>query len=123
MKTFNLIKIFVSLAIFMSFMLFLGNEAHAAKAIDCKTPYGEKTFVIGDHSLAMKKENAVGRSISSVLSARTKVTHKGFVKTMYVGLNKYKINISNKNQFSGLNDYLVITSPKGHKVTYPLYCN
>lgn len=95
----------------------------ASASIECVTPYGAKTFVIGNNTLALKKENAVGRSISSTFSPRTKITHTGFTKTMYVDSHKYKINIADKNSFSELNDYLVITSPKGHKVTYPLNCN
>lgn len=95
----------------------------ASAAIKCVTPYGAKTFEISENTLAMKKENAVGRSISSTFSPRTKVTHTGFTKTMYVDSHKYKITVTDKNDFSELNDYLVITSPKGHKVTYPLNCN
>lgn len=113
MKTFNF-------AILVGLML---TTSAFAKAIECKTPYAEKTFTISDDHLAMKTENNIGRSISSVISAQTKVTFSGFVKTMYIEQHKYKITIADKNQFSELNDYLVVTSPKGHKVTYPLNCN
>jgi hypothetical protein len=47
----------------------------------------------------------------------------GFTKTLYIDGNKHRINIQNTNEFSDVNDYLSITSPKGHEMTYPLTCH
>jgi hypothetical protein len=99
----------------------------ASGAIECKTAFGEKSFVIEDGRISFSKEDEAGvsRSISSVSadSVRTHTKHLGFTKTLYIDGNKHRINVQNKNEFSDVNDYLSITSPKGHEMTYPLTCH
>jgi hypothetical protein len=102
-------------------------SAHAASgAIECKTSFGEKSFIIEDGRISFHKEDLSGngRSISSLSgdSVRTQTKHLGFVKTLYIEGHKHKINIQNAQNFSDVNDYLSITSPKGHEMTYPLSC-
>lgn len=96
-------------------------------AIECKTAFGEKSFVIEDGRISFNKEDASGvsRAISSVTgdSVRTHTKHLGFTKTLYIDGNKHRINVQNTNEFSDVNDYLSITSPKGHEMTYPLSCH
>lgn len=99
----------------------------ATGGIECKTAFGEKTFVIEDGRISFQKEDSEGvsRSISSISgdSVRTQTKHLGFTKTLYIDGNKHRINIQNTNEFSDVNDYLSITSPKGHEMTYPLTCH
>lgn len=98
-----------------------------ASAIECSTGFGEKTFTIEDNRISFHKEDesGVSRSISSVDgdSVRTQKKNMGFSKTLYIDGNKHRINIQNANEFSDVNDYLSITSPKGHEMTYPLTCH
>ena len=103
------------------------NAMAASGGIECKTAFGEKSFVIEDGRISFQKEDdsGVSRSISSVgaESVRTHNKHLGFTKTLYIDGNKHRINIKNSNEFSEVNDYLSITSPKGHEMTYPLTCH
>lgn len=98
----------------------------ATPAIKCETAYGEKSFTIDDQRVSFHKEDesGVARSISSVQgeSVRTHVKHQGFSKTLYIDGLKYRINVKNVKSFSDVDDYLSITSPKGHEMTYPLTC-
>jgi hypothetical protein len=104
-------------------------SAHAAtnSAISCSTAFGEKTFTIEDDRISFQKEDesGVSRSISSIQgdSVRTHKKHLGFTKTLYIDGNKHRINIQNSHEFSEVNDYLSITSPKGHEMTHPLNCH
>lgn len=102
----------------------LQSNAHAAiKKIDCQTAFGEKTFTIQESTIAFHKEQESGRSISSVLEAQTQRTFKGFRKVLYVNGNKHLITIKNVQRFDNSEDYLAVTSPRGHKMTYPLSCS
>ena len=103
-------------------------SSHASTgSIVCETAFGEKKFSIEDERISFMKEDTAGisRSISSMDgdSVRTQKKHLGFIKTLYVDGNKYKINVQNVNDFSDVNDYLSITGPKGHEMTYPLTCH
>ena len=101
--------------------------AATSGSIECKTAFGEKSFIIEDGRISFSKEDEAGvsRSISSVAgdSVRTHTKHLGFMKTLYIDGNKHRINVQNTHEFSDVNDYLSITSPKGHEMTYPLSCH
>jgi hypothetical protein len=92
--------------------------------IECETAFGEKKFTIEEGRVAFQKEDesGVARSISSVKghAVRTHKKHLGFSKSMYIDGLKYRINVKNAEAFSEVEDYLSITSPKGHEMTYPL---
>jgi hypothetical protein len=114
---------------FLGLMLMIhsmGSQASTGE-ISCSTAFGEKTFSITDNSISFHKEDESGasRSISSIHgdSVRTHKKHLGFTKTLYIDGNKYRINVQNSKEFSDVNDYLSITSPKGHEMTYPLNCH
>ncbi len=96
-------------------------------AINCSTAFGEKSFTIEDHKISFHKEDeqGVSRSISSLQgdSVRTHKKNLGFTKTVYIDGNRHTISIQNTNEFSEVNDYLTITSSRGHKMTYPLSCH
>jgi hypothetical protein len=103
-------------------------NAHSATGvISCSTAFGEKSFTISDNHIAFQKEDESGisRAISSVNgeSVRTHKKHLGFTKTVYIDGNKHRISVKNVKSFSDANDYLSITSPKGHEMTYPLNCH
>ncbi len=93
------------------------------KPISCETNFGEKSFTIEGTSIAFHKEQNDGRSISSILASKTRNSHKGFRKTVYKEGYKHLINIADKNNFNSDNDFLAITSPKGHKMTFPINCS
>lgn len=114
-----LIGAIIALACFVLF----NQNSYAASAMSCETNFGEKSFVIQDQSVAFVKQNESGRSISSVMDSQTKKSHLGFKKTLYVDGNKYFINISNENKLNNADDFLAVTNPKGHKMTYPLNCH
>lgn len=109
----------------IAFLHFFSSQAHAS--IKCETAFGEKSFIIDDQQISFHKddEKGISRSISSITSESVR-THKrnlGFTKTLYMSGNKHRINIQNTHEFSDVNDYLSITSPKGHEMTYPLSCH
>lgn len=91
--------------------------------ITCSTNFDEKSFTIEGQSVAFHQERSDGRSISSVVNSATRKSHKGFRKTLYRDGKKILISIHNTRHFSSDNDFLAITSPKGHKMTFPLNCN
>jgi hypothetical protein len=113
---------------FLGLMLMIHSMSSQASTgdISCSTAFGEKTFTIADNGISFHKENDsdASRSISSVHgeSVRTHKKNFGFTKTLYIDGNKYRINVQNTKEFSDVNDYLSITSPKGHEMTYPLNC-
>jgi hypothetical protein len=108
-------------------MIHAFNSNASTGDIQCSTAFGEKSFTINDSGIAFQKEDDAGvsRSISSVLgdSVRTHKKFQGFTKTLYIDGNKHRINIQDTHAFSDVNDYLSITSPKGHEMTYPLNCH
>lgn len=107
-------------------MIHAFNSHAGSGAITCSTAFGEKTFTIEDNRISFHKEDEAGvsRSISSTPaeSVRTHKKHLGFTKTLYINGLKHRINVRNVNKFSEVDDYLSITSPKGHEMTYPLSC-
>ncbi len=118
-----------SLLGFVGLMLMIHTfNSHAdTPEIVCSTAFGEKSFTIDNDRISFHKEDEMGvsRSISSVesKSVRTHTKHLGFSKTLYIDGNKHRINVQNTKEFSDANDYLSITSPKGHEMTYPLTCH
>jgi hypothetical protein len=125
-NTFSFPAILAFLGLVLMIHTFNGNAATSA-GIVCSTAFGEKTFTIDDHKISFHKEDESGmeRSIASMEgpSIRTQKQDQGFTKTLYIGGNKHRIHVQNVNQFSDANDYLSITSPKGHEMTYPLNCH
>lgn len=100
------------------------NQANASSgAINCQTAFGEKNFTIQASTVAFHHESDSGRSISSTLAARTQTTYRGFRKTLYVNGNKHLIHIEDTKNLTSNEDFLSVTNPKGHKMTYPLSCS
>jgi hypothetical protein len=124
-RTLSLSTLFGFLGLLL--MIHAFDSGASTPSITCTTAFGEKTFTIEDNRISFQKEDdeAASRSISSVSgdSVRTHKKHQGFSKTLYIDGNKHRINVQNVNEFSDVNDYLSITSPKGHEMTYPLTCH
>ena len=125
MKTKEL-NIFVSkiftLTLLTTFLLL--EVSHASiKPIKCETNFGEKSFTIDGTTVAFHNNKTQGRSISSVLNSTTRKSVKGFRKTIYKNGHKHLINIDDQNNFNSDNDFLAVTSPKGHKMTFPINCS
>ncbi|MBT4791619.1 MAG: hypothetical protein HON90_08620 [Halobacteriovoraceae bacterium] len=120
-KDFNVTKIF-SLAMLITFLLIEVSYA-SIKPISCETNFGEKSFTIEGTTVAFHGNKTQGRSISSVLTSTTRKSANGFRKTIYKNGNKHLINIENQNNFNSDNDFLAVTSPLGHKMTFPINCS
>lgn len=124
MKTLSLSQIF-GICGFLFVLNFLGTHAQAAVTLECETAFGEKSFRIEDERIVFSQEmneTESGRSISSIEMVRTERRHKGFDKILQMQGLKHRIHIENPSHLSDLDDYMVITSPKGHEMTYPLSC-
>lgn len=124
-KTLSLSTILGFLALMLTVHAFSAQAA--TPSIVCSTAFGEKSFTIEDEHISFNKEDDAGvsRAISSVSheSIRTQKKLHGFAKSLYINGDKYRINVQDVNSFSDVNDYLSITSPKGHEMTYPLTCH
>ncbi len=124
-KTLSITTIFGFLGLLL--VIHTMSASAATGTISCSTAFGEKTFTIEADRISFHREDVEGisRSISSVTgdSVRTHKKNLGFTKTLYIDGNKHRINVQNTNEFSDVNDYLSITSPKGHEMTYPLNCH
>lgn len=98
-------------------------QAKSFAEITCHTPRLSKAFQIEKTSVAFYQADVVrGRELASAIPARTRFTHNGFTKVIKHEGKKYTLHIENKNNFSELNDYLVIKNNRGHEVTYPITC-
>lgn len=99
------------------------NSYAGVKTISCSTTFSEKEFEISTAGIAFSKKADQERGIASVQKVVTHKKHLGFTKTLYIDGLKHKISIKDANDFSEADDYLSITSPKGHEMTYPLNCH
>lgn len=120
-KTFSLTSILGFLGLMLLVHSF--NSYASINTINCSTTFSEKEFNITDSQVAFIAKDSSKRDIASVKKVVTHKKHLGFTKTLYIDGLKHKISIKNVNDFSEANDYLSITSPKGHEMTYPLNCH
>lgn len=111
------------LAIFLIGLSILTQKSYASiKSISCETAYGERTIEINDNVISFKRNSENNRSISSSNDFKAQRQFSGVNQTLYMDGSKHLVHIDNLNNFDSGNDYLAITSPKGHKMTYPLNC-
>lgn len=96
-----------------------------ASGIVCSTPRENLSFEISKHEVALYESGAYEneRSVASVANVRTRKSAKGFTKILHFEGHKYTLHIENAKQFSDVNDYLIMRSPQGHEMTYPLTCS
>lgn len=126
-KTINVqtIQLFIGLACLLLVIGFFGDRAHASvkkfNSIHCQTAFGEKVFSLQENTVAFFN-NQSGRSLSSINNAISQSTFSGLKRTLYIDGNKHFINLKDINNFDDSEDFLTITSSKGHKITYPLNC-
>lgn len=116
-------NLFIGALAVLLFTSFFSMSAKAAiKPITCETNFGEKSFTI-EHNTVAFHNTTQGRSLSSVSESVTKKSYQGFKKTLYKDGYKHLISIKNENNLNSNDDFLAVTSPKGHKMTYPINCN
>ncbi len=109
------------------FILLMASASNifAAPQIICTTPRESKVVLIKESAIALSTPEKLinQRTVASVSSVRTKLEGQGFTKIIYLNGIKHTIHIENQNQFSDVNDYMVMRSQEGHEITYPLTCN
>jgi len=119
------IQLFFGSIALLCVLSFMGS-AHAAQkepSLSCETNFGERSFSLDHGTIAFhKKESKANRSISSVYEARSQKTLRGIRKSLYLNGLKHTVHIENYKNLNNSDDYLVVTSNKGHKMTYPLNC-
>ncbi|MEC7277642.1 MAG: hypothetical protein VXV96_15080 [Bdellovibrionota bacterium] len=95
-----------------------------AFAITCQTPRGAKVLDIKSQSVAIKQPFRIDstRAVASLNKVRTKILGNGFTKVLFHKGEKHIIHVSDKENFSNLDDYLIVRSAEGHEMTYPLEC-
>ncbi|GEM_PF-529750 len=118
---------FFAFAVVMGVVSIGHSQAAVEGTVVCKTAFGEKEITIDNSHVAFNREDNSGvkREISSINSVkvRTQTQYKGFTKTLYIDGMKHKVHVDDVGNFSEVQDYLSITSPKGHEMTYPLTCH
>ena len=92
-------------------------------SIFCHTPRMNKIFEVSDKKVTFfnEFENEAKREIASIIP-KSKPSTKGITKFVDFENQRHVIHIGDKNNFSDVNDYIIIKSKTGHEVTYPLTC-
>jgi hypothetical protein len=92
-------------------------------SILCHTPRMNKVFEINENKVTFFNEfdSTAKRELASVVS-RARSNQAGVTKIVDFENQKHTIYISNLNQFSEVDDYIIIKAKSGHEVTYPLTC-
>lgn len=107
------------------FIAFGSRVFASEKPIVCNTHRGAKVFeIVGNRvSINLDSEAASQRfPASNFQNARHKVNAKGLTKIVFFEGQKHTVHIEDLNNLSALDDYVVISSKKGHQITYPLNC-
>ena len=89
----------------------------------CHTPRMNKVFEVSDKKVTFFSEfdSHAKRELASVV-ARNKSEAQGITKVVEFENQKHTIHITDMNNFSDVNDYIIVKSRAGHEVTYPLSC-
>ncbi len=95
----------------------------AEASIICHTPSMNKVFEVKEKKITFFNEfdQAARRTIASV-SSRSKFERKGVTKIVDFENHKHTIHISDMENFSDVDDYIIIKASTGHEVTYPITC-
>lgn len=117
----------LSYVLFAMLIFLMGNNAYAGldlkKGIICQTMNGDKTFSILENKVSFDMDlSDGGRKISSESEVHSIRRGKGVTKITQRNGVKYKIHIADLNNPTAVDDFLSMTSPKGHEITYPLIC-
>jgi hypothetical protein len=89
----------------------------------CHTPRMNKIFEVSDSKVTFFNEfdSHAKRELAS-LTSRTKLDSAGVTKIVEFENQKHTIHITDMNNFSDVNDYIIVRSRAGHEVTYPITC-
>lgn len=92
-------------------------------SIICHTPRMNKVFEVSDKKITFFSEfdSHAKRELASVVS-RSKSSAGGITKFVDFENQKHTIHITDMNNFSDVNDYIIVRSRQGHEVTYPISC-
>jgi hypothetical protein len=92
-------------------------------SIVCHTPRMNKIFEIKENHISFFNEFSENknREIASLVS-RSKSDATGVTKIVDFENQKHTIHIENTNNFSDVNDYLLIKNKMGHEMMYPITC-
>ena len=92
-------------------------------SILCHTPRMNKVFEVNDKKVVFFNEfdTKAKRELASTPS-RTKSSEKGITKYVDFENQKHTIHINDMENFSDVNDYIIIKARTGHEVTYPITC-
>ena len=92
-------------------------------SILCHTPRMNKIFEVNEKKITFFSEfdSHAKRELASV-SSRSKTVNLGITKIVDFENQKHTIHIANVNNFSDVNDYIIIKARTGHEVTYPITC-
>jgi hypothetical protein len=95
-----------------------------SKSITCSTPNDLKIVKIDEHKVTFLKSasDTNNREVASVEHVRTRSVGKSVDKMLIQGNIQFKFHIENSEKFSDVDDYVTMTSPTGHSVTYPISC-
>lgn len=93
-------------------------------SILCHTPRMNKIFEVSEKKITFFSEfdSRAKRELASVVS-RSKSSVAGITKFVDFENQKHTIHITDTNNFSDINDYIIIKSRTGHEVTYPISCS
>lgn len=108
-------------ALLSTFILLVSFNTEAS--ILCHTPRMNKIFEVADKKITFfnEYEKSARREVASV-ATRNKPEAKGLTKIVDFENQKHTIHISDVQNFSDVEDYIIIKSKSGHEVTYPLTC-
>ena len=121
-------RMFLDLIKYGPILLFIvfGSKVFAShKPIVCHTHRGAKIFqIVGNQvSVDIKSDwDAPRRPASIFQNARNKLNAKGLTKIVFFEGHKHTLHIENVDKLNEVDDYVTISSKKGHEITYPLNC-
>ncbi len=106
----------------LSLLMIIASFSSEASIL-CHTPRMNKIFEVADKKITFFNEfdQTARREIASV-SSRSKPEIKGVTKIVDFENHKHTIHISDVDNFSDVEDYIIIKSNTGHEVTYPITC-
>ncbi len=107
--------------LFLTFSLLMSLNSGAS--VFCHTPRMNKIFEVSDKKITFfnEFENQAKREIASIIP-KSKSNASGITKLVDFENQRHIIHIGDMNNFSDVNDYIIIKSKTGHEVTYPLTC-
>ncbi len=109
-------------ALVFTFLMAISFASNAS--ILCHTPRMNKIFEIKDNRITFYNEfDAKAKRELASVNALAQKDGNGFTNTVDFENQKHVIHISNLNEFSDFNDYIIIKAKTGHEVTYPLTCS